>query len=194
MPTASMSKRPAAGRAGLVVDLARPYRVWLVVILVAMLLETIAGPAGPWPLKIIVDYAVGRHAAAAWVVPLLGPAVAADGRALAAMAAISLVLIAVLGGLASYIDSYYTESGGQWVANDLRMRVYDHLERLSFTYAGLYWTRPAAPAEFAPATITEDADSQSRKPQDFSSVSSAVENYSVQPTQPTGADLEWRAR
>src|SRR5206468_4697813 len=110
MPTASMSKRPAAGRAGLVVDLARPYRVWLVVILVAMLLETIAGPAGPWPLKIIVDYAVGRHAAAAWVVPLLGPAVAADGRALAAMAAISLVLIAVLGGLASYIDSYYTHS------------------------------------------------------------------------------------
>ena len=39
-------------------DLARPYRVWLVIILGAMLVETIAGLAGPWPLKIIIDYAV----------------------------------------------------------------------------------------------------------------------------------------
>jgi ABC-type multidrug transport system fused ATPase/permease subunit len=56
------------------------------------------------------------------------------------MAAVSMVLIAVLGGLASYIDNYYTESVGQWVANDLRMRVYDHLERLSFHYYDTHQT------------------------------------------------------
>ena len=56
------------------------------------------------------------------------------------MAAASLVLIAALGGLASYVDNYYTESVGQWVANDLRMRVYDHLERLSFTYYDTHQT------------------------------------------------------
>jgi subfamily B ATP-binding cassette protein MsbA len=126
--------------ASLVVDLARPYRGWLVIILLAMLVETIAGLAGPWPLKVVIDYAVGHHAAPAWTVRLLGPAIAADGRALAAMAAVAMVLIAIVGGLASYVDNYYTESVGQWVANDLRMRVYDHLERLSFNYYDTHQT------------------------------------------------------
>jgi ABC-type multidrug transport system fused ATPase/permease subunit len=132
--TGPASNRPGSGMAGLVLDLARPYRMWLVVILAAMLIETIAGLAGPWPLKIIIDNVVGHHIVPAWAGRLLGPALAADGRALAAIAAVSLVLIAGLGGLASYADHYYTESVGQWVANDLRMRVYDHLECLSFTY------------------------------------------------------------
>src|ERR1700681_3946099 len=140
MSTASASNRSGAGMAGLVMDLARPYRVWLVIILGAMLVETIAGLAGPWPLKIVIDDVVGHQSVPAWAAWLLGPSLAGDGRALAAMAAASLVLIAVLGGLASYIDSYYTESVGQWVANDLRMRVYDHLERLSFNYYDTHQT------------------------------------------------------
>jgi subfamily B ATP-binding cassette protein MsbA len=126
--------------AGLVVDLARPYRAWLVLILAAMLVETIAGLAGPWPLKIVIDEVVGYNTVPAWAARLLGPSRAADGRAIAAMAAASLVVIAVLGGLASYIDNYYTESVGQWVANDLRMRVYDHLECLSFSYYDTHQT------------------------------------------------------
>src|SRR6202163_327534 len=140
MSTASASNRSGAGMAGLVMDLARPYRVWLVIILGAMLVETIAGLAGPWPLKIVIDDVVGHHRVPAWVAQLLGPSRAADGRALAAMAAASLVLIAVLGGLASYVDNYYTESVEQWVANDLRMRVYDHLECLSFSYYDTHQT------------------------------------------------------
>jgi subfamily B ATP-binding cassette protein MsbA len=45
-----------------------------------------------------------------------------------------MVLMAVIGGVASYVDNYYTESVGQWVANDLRLRIYEHLEHLSFRY------------------------------------------------------------
>jgi subfamily B ATP-binding cassette protein MsbA len=126
--------------AGLVVDLARPYRAWLVLILAAMLVETIAGLAGPWPLKIVIDNVVGHDRVPSWATQLLGSSLGADGRALAAMAAASLVLIAGLGGLASYVDNYYTESVGQWVANDLRMRVYDHLECLSFSYYDTHQT------------------------------------------------------
>ncbi len=44
------------------------------------------------------------------------------------------MLIAVLGSVATYIDNYYTESVGQYVANDLRMRIYHHLDRLSLGY------------------------------------------------------------
>jgi ABC-type multidrug transport system fused ATPase/permease subunit len=132
MSTASVSHRSGAGMAGLVADLSRPYRGWLVVILGAMLVEAVAGLAGPWPLKIVIDDVVGYYTVPAWAGRLLGPALAADGRTLAAVAAGSLVLIAGLGGLASYVHNYYTESVGQWVANDLRLRVYDHLECLSF--------------------------------------------------------------
>src|SRR5258707_2458185 len=98
MLTAAVSHRPGVSMAGLVVDLARPYRAWLVLILAAMLLETIAGLAGPWPLKIVIDEVVGRHTVPGWAVPLLGPSLARDGPALSATAAASLVPIAVLGG------------------------------------------------------------------------------------------------
>ncbi|HWC75237.1 MAG TPA: ABC transporter ATP-binding protein [Gemmatimonadales bacterium] len=126
--------------ARLAVDLARPYRGWFGVILLAMVVEAGTGLAAPWPLKIVIDYAVGHQPAPRWVAGWLGPALAADGVALAAAAAAGVVLLAVLGGIASYVDSYYTESVGQWVANDLRMRLYNHAEHLSFTYYDTHQT------------------------------------------------------
>ncbi len=59
---------------------------------------------------------------------------------IAAAAAIMTVLIALVGALASYVANYYTESVGQWVANDLRMRTYHHLERLSLGYFDTHQT------------------------------------------------------
>jgi len=83
-------------------------------------------------------------------VNVIGPRLAGDWSALAAMAATGIVLIAVIGGLASYVDNYYTESVGQRVANDLRMRVYDHLECLSFAYYDTHQTGVLL------STITDD--------------------------------------
>ena len=53
---------------------------------------------------------------------------------IAVMAAIAFVLIAAINALASYVDSYYTVSVGQWVAHDLRLQTYHHLQRLSLHY------------------------------------------------------------
>ncbi|HEX4573763.1 MAG TPA: ABC transporter transmembrane domain-containing protein, partial [Gemmatimonadales bacterium] len=144
--------RSPTGTARLVLELAGPYRVWFVTILLAMLVETAASLAGPWPLKIVIDYAVGQQSVPAWVVRLLGPALTANGMALAGAAALGLVLLAVVGGVASYVDNYYTESVGQWVANDLRMRVYDHVERLSFNYYDTHQTGLLL------STMTDDVD------------------------------------
>ena len=58
----------------------------------------------------------------------------------AALAALAFVLIAVLGAVASYIYNYYTESVGQYVAHDLRMRMYHHLQRLSLGYYNTHQT------------------------------------------------------
>src|SRR4029453_16019667 len=78
---------------------------------------------------------------------------------LAASAAIGSVLIAAVGAVASYVDNYYTESVGQWVANDLRIRVYEHLHRLSLAYYDNQQTGPLL------STLTNDVSTV----QDFAS-------------------------
>jgi ABC-type multidrug transport system fused ATPase/permease subunit len=122
------------GMSPLVLDLIRPYRGWLTIILLAMIVETAMSLAGPWPLKIVLDSVVGHHPLPEWLTRLLGPGIADHKMGLAAAAAAGLVIIAVLESVASYVDNYYTESVGQYVANDLRLRVYHHLDRLSLGY------------------------------------------------------------
>src|SRR6267154_613445 len=115
-----------------VASLLRPYRRTLVVIFLAMLVETVMSLATPWPLKIILDNVVGTHKLSPWLHRLIGPMLETGSRLhVAVLAALAFVLIAVVGAVASYIDNYYTESAGQWVAHDLRMRMYQHLQRLS---------------------------------------------------------------
>jgi ABC-type multidrug transport system fused ATPase/permease subunit len=91
--------------------------------------------AGPWPLKIILDNVVGSHKLAPWLDDFLRPILSGGSKMqIAAAAAIAAVLIAVLGAIASYISNYHTTSVGQWVANDLRLRTYHHLQQLSLSY------------------------------------------------------------
>src|ERR1700733_171819 len=115
--------------------LIRPYRRTLVFIFFAMLVETVMSLAAPWPLKIILDSVVGDHKLPHWLHHLFGPMLESGAKLeVAAIAAIAFVAIAVIGAIASYIDNYYTESVGQWVAHALRMRTYTHLQRLSLAY------------------------------------------------------------
>lgn len=119
----------------LIRSLVRPYWGTLSIIFVAMLVQTAMSIASPWPLKIILDNVVGSHKLAPWLHDLLRPVM--DGTSkmqIATAAAISVVAIAVLGAIASYVASYYTTSVGQWVANDLRLRTYHHLQHLSLSY------------------------------------------------------------
>jgi ABC-type multidrug transport system fused ATPase/permease subunit len=121
--------------------LIRPYRFKLALILLAMLLETLSSLAAPWPLKIILDSVVGNHKLAPWLHHLAGPWLENSHRLhVAALASLAFVLIALLGSVATYVDNYYTESVGQWVAHDLRMRLYQHLQRLTLSYYSTHET------------------------------------------------------
>jgi subfamily B ATP-binding cassette protein MsbA len=101
----------------------------------AMLVQTAMSVAGPWPLKIILDNVVGSHRLASWLDDFLRPILSGSGKMqIAVAAAMAVVLIAVFGAIASYVANYYTTSVGQWVANDLRMRTYHHLQQLSLSY------------------------------------------------------------
>jgi ABC-type multidrug transport system fused ATPase/permease subunit len=146
----------------LIRELIRPYRGKLLIILAAMLVETAMSLASPWPLKIIIDNVIDHkklpHLLDELVRPLL------DGGhklQVAGLAALAFIGIALIGALASYIDNYYTESVGQWVAHDLRMRTYHHLQRLSLGYYDTHQTGTLL------STITTDIETI----QDFASSS-----------------------
>src|SRR5215469_16191929 len=125
----------------LVRELIRPYRWQLVIILLAMMIETAMSLAAPWPLKIIIDNVVGHHKMSPWLNNLVRPMLDGGARLqVAGLAALGFVVIAILGAVATYVDNYYTESVGQWVANDLRLRTYHHLQRLSLGYYDTHQT------------------------------------------------------
>ena len=68
---------------------------------------------------------------------MLGRTITASDVILSAshyLQAVATLIIAILGAIATYIDNYYTTSVGQWIANDLRLRIYEHLHRLSLRY------------------------------------------------------------
>src|SRR5262249_41612587 len=50
-----------------VFELVRPCRGWLAIVFVAMIFETVATLAAPWPLKIIIDNVIGKHKLPEWL-------------------------------------------------------------------------------------------------------------------------------
>jgi ABC-type multidrug transport system fused ATPase/permease subunit len=123
------------GMMGLIRELLRPYRRSLAIILVTMLVQSLMTLAAPWPLKIVIDNVVVGRKLDPWLAHLIEPVLAHAHRAhLAEVAALAVILIAIFNAIASYLANYFTESVGQWVANDLRMRTYHHLQYLSLRY------------------------------------------------------------
>ena len=130
----------------------RPYRKHLVVVLLAMFVETLMSLAAPWPLKLVLDNVLGSHRLPEWLSVIHGSFLGEGKNAILHFAALAVVAIAVLDGISSYIDSYFTTSVGQWIGHDLRRTVYDHLQRLSLSYYDTHDTGNLI------STITEDID------------------------------------
>ena len=119
----------------LIRSLVRPYWVTLAAIFISMAVQTVMNVAAPWPLKVVLDSVVGEHKLPHSLDTLLHDYLGGTGKMHIALgAAIAVLIIAVLGAIASYIAHYYTTSLGQWVANDLRIRTYHHLQELSLKY------------------------------------------------------------
>lgn len=125
---------PRRSLAALVFSLLKPYRKWLLIIFIAMLGETLMSLAAPWPLKIIIDNVIGQRHLPDWMSWIKYMPTHSGRRQLAFAAAVATILFTALGGLASYINNYFTENVAQHVANDLRSRMYHHLLRLSLSY------------------------------------------------------------
>lgn len=119
-------------RARLVAQLLRPHWKLLALAFVALLVQAATGLLEPWPLKVIFDSVIGSNPAPAWV--SLWPGAADRPLLLLNLAALSVVLIAVVGAVSSYWQSYLSTTVGQHVMHDLRHTLYHHVQRLSLSF------------------------------------------------------------
>jgi ABC-type multidrug transport system fused ATPase/permease subunit len=87
---------------------------------------TAADLAKPWPLALIVDRLLA-HRTAPFTLD------AGDARLLAAVAAVVLA-IAVVEAVAQYASDLWLQAAGERISHDLRVRVYEHLQRLSLGF------------------------------------------------------------
>jgi ABC-type multidrug transport system fused ATPase/permease subunit len=118
----------------LVLELIRPYRGWLAIVFIAMLVEIAMSLAAPWPLKLVLDDALANHHLPDWLAWAHNYGIGRHTLGVASFAGLSALLIAIIAAIATYVDNYYTTSVGQWVASDLRIRIYEHLHRLSLRF------------------------------------------------------------
>lgn len=115
-------------------QLMSPYRKWLLAIFCAMLVQMGAAMATPWPLKIILDSVIGNQPLPGWLSWLRHTPLGSDKIGLLGMTSLSLVLMVTLGAIAGYVNNYFTECVGQHMANDLRLKTYNHFQKLSLQY------------------------------------------------------------
>ena len=87
---------------------------------------TAADLAKPWPLALVVDRLLAHREAPFTLT-------AGDARLLAVVAAVVL-LIAVVEAGAQYASDLWLQKAGERISHDLRVRVYEHLQRLSLGF------------------------------------------------------------
>jgi subfamily B ATP-binding cassette protein MsbA len=134
--TAARASSPARFDRLQVGHLLRPHWRTLAVALVAVAGETLADVLEPWPITIVVDNVLQgkrlRGPLGAAVVGLFGN----DASALLKFALGAVLLIAIVGGIGAYVEKYLTTSVSQWVAHDLRLLLYQRIQRLSLAEHG----------------------------------------------------------
>src|ERR1700758_4065411 len=119
MSAAAALKKPGKQNSlsPMVLALLRPYRGWLAIVFIAMLVEIATSLAAPWPLKLVLDDALGKHHLPAWLAWAHDYGFGRHTLGVALFAGVATLVIAVISAVATYIDNYYTTSVGQWVAN-----------------------------------------------------------------------------
>lgn len=128
------TKRSFISLIRLAIQFSRPYKRYVWIILFAMLVEVLAGLAAPWTLKIIIDNVVHKDPlpnGLKWMDRFFH---GENMIELAAVVAISYIVIITINSLANFLDNYYNEKVAQYIANDLRVKIYHHLQHLSLSY------------------------------------------------------------
>src|SRR4029450_10935601 len=84
-----------------------------------------------WPIAIVVDNVLGGKPLPRQLRPVVEPLFGTNAAALPEFPLAAIILIAIVGGVASYVEKYLTTTVSQWVAHDLRLTLYNRIQRLS---------------------------------------------------------------
>lgn len=131
---AQRKKNSFSGLVRWAIDLSAPYKKYVRVILGALVLEALVSMAIPWPLKIIIDNVIGHHQLPRFLRWMDAIFQHESFIELGTVAAISYLIITAIGAIAGFVDNYYNEKVAQLIANDLRNKMYHHLQHLSLAY------------------------------------------------------------
>lgn len=101
----------------------RPYRGALVTAIAVTLGETIIGLARPWPLKLVVDNALGHQPLPKW----LGSLSRLSPNALAGIAAAIIVGLVALGALLGYLSTFLSGAAAERIGADTRAALHERL-------------------------------------------------------------------
>ena len=111
----------------------RQHRRTLLVAVLAMIGASVMEILRPWPLKIIFDGLLipsdQPDAITGWAVGMFG-----DGTGLLTVASGAILLIAVIGGIFAFGQSYLIAATGQKVVAEIRLDLYRHIQRLSHSF------------------------------------------------------------
>ena len=103
--------------------------------MLAVIGETAADIAEPWPVKIVVDNLLQSKRMPEWALPII-QTLGDDKIAILNFALGAVLTIAAVGAISSYFEKYLTTTVGQWVSHDLRLLLYQRIQRLSLLEHG----------------------------------------------------------
>jgi ATP-binding cassette subfamily B protein len=110
----------------------RPHWTALLLAFLAASAETVADVMQPWPIKLVLDNVVQHKALSGWQGRVAALLAGGGARSILVAAVAAVIVIAVIGAIGSYWEKYLTTSVSQWVGHDLRRRLYQQMQRLSF--------------------------------------------------------------
>jgi ABC-type multidrug transport system fused ATPase/permease subunit len=87
---------------------------------------------GPWPIKVLVDYALGDHPVPSWLVAVIGSR--AERTTLLAVAVAAGLAIALLNNTLAVLNEYLQTRLEQRIVLDFRSDLFQHAQRLSLAF------------------------------------------------------------
>jgi len=127
---------PADRQTHLLARIVRPHWKTLLVAFVAVLGETAADVLEPWPITVVVDNILQGKPLGGWLGDMVRTVFGQNTSALLMFTLTAVLAFAIVGGISGYIEKYLTTSVSQWVAHDLRLLLYQRIQRLSLAEHG----------------------------------------------------------
>src|SRR5437868_2366663 len=110
----------------------RPYWLLAIAVLALIIISGLTDLLTPWPLKVLVDYALGDHPVPRWLTVFIRSP--AERTTLLAVAVVSGLVIALLNNSLSVLNEYLQTRLEQRMILDFRSDLFQHAQRLSLAF------------------------------------------------------------